>query len=144
MWEKTFDDIDLETQPKDSLFYIPFFKESKDSILIFFIILTSVLIVVVSVKLRIFQLWIEFLGSNLFLRISTFPLVIGAIIIATGIVFRTILWFRYKPQTIEAGEEVEWPYVTVIMPALNEEELIEKSIDSIFTTKYPQDKLEVI
>ena len=144
MWEKTFDDIDLETQPKDSLFYIPSFKESTDPILIFFIILTSVLIVVVAIKLCIFQLWIEFLGSNLFLRISTYPLVISAIIIATGIAFRTILWFRYKPQTIEAGEEVEWPSVTVIMPALNEEELIEKSINSIFTTKYPQDKLEVI
>jgi hyaluronan synthase len=45
---------------------------------------------------------------------------------------------------VDEGERVIWPYVTVIMPALNEEELIEESIDSIFSCDYPQDKLEVI
>jgi len=70
--------------------------------------------------------------------------VIAAVIIVTGIIFRTILWFRYKPQKIEMGEVIEWPHVTIIMPALNEEELIEKSVDSIFSSNYPQNKLEVI
>jgi len=62
----------------------------------------------------------------------------------TGLIFRTILWFRYKPQKIEEGEKVDWPFISVILPALNEEELIEKSIDSIFASNYPKDKLEVI
>ncbi|MGQ9671956.1 MAG: glycosyltransferase family 2 protein [Candidatus Aminicenantales bacterium] len=39
---------------------------------------------------------------------------------------------------------MEWPFVSVIMPALNEEELVEKAIDSIFFSNYPKDKLEVI
>jgi len=144
MWEETLDDIDLEIQPRNSLFNLPFFRENIDPVLILFIILTSALIVVVSIKLRIFHLWVEFLDSNLFLKISTYPLVIAAVIIVTGIIFRTILWFRYKPQKIEMGEVIEWPHVTIIMPALNEEELIEKSVDSIFSSNYPQNKLEVI
>ncbi|HDZ27787.1 MAG TPA: glycosyltransferase family 2 protein, partial [Candidatus Aminicenantes bacterium] len=144
MQEKTFDKLELETQPKNSLFDLPYIKERADPILIIFIILTSSFIIFVAIKFRIFHMWAEFLGSNLFLRISTYPLLISAVIIGSGIIFRTIIWFRYKPQTIEPGESVNWPFVSVIMPALNEEELIEKSIASIFKSNYPQDKFEVI
>ena len=144
MWEKTLDDIDLEFQAEKPLINLPFLREKSDPILIFLIILTSAFIVIFSIKVRIFQLWIEFLKSDTFLRVSIYPLLISAIIIVIGIIFRTVLWFRYKPQTIEPGEKVDWPNVTVIMPALNEEELIEKSIDSIFASNYPQDKFEVI
>ncbi len=144
MWEKTLDDIDLEFQAEKPLINLPFLREKSDSILIFLIILTSAFIVVFSIKVRIFQLWVEFLKNDTFLSVAIYPLLISAIIIVTGIIFRTVLWFRYKPQIIEPGEKVDWPNVTVIMPALNEEELIEKSIDSIFASNYPQDKFEVI
>ena len=144
MREEIFEDIDLDTQPKDFSFSLPIFKENIDPVLILLIVLTSSSIVIVSIKFRIFHLWVEFLGSNIFLRIATYPLLISAIVIVTGIAFRTILWFRYKPLTIKEGETIDWPFVTVIMPALNEEELIERSIDSIFVSNYPQDKFEVI
>ena len=144
MWEKALEDIDLEFQAEKPLINLPFLRERSDPILIFLIILTSGFIVVFSIKVRIFQLWIEFLGSSSFLSMATYPLLISAAIILSGIIFRTVLWFRYKPQTIEPGEEVDWPYVTVIMPALNEEELIEKSIDSIFASNYPQERFEVV
>lgn len=144
MWEKALDDIDLEFQAEKPLINLPFLRERSDPILIFLIIITSAFIVVFSIKVRIFQLWIEFLGSNSFLSMATYPLLISAVIILSGIIFRTVLWFRYKPQAIEPGEEVDWPYVTVIMPALNEEELIEKSIDSIFASNYPQERFEVV
>jgi hyaluronan synthase len=144
MWEKALDDIDLEFQAEKPLINLPFLRERSDPILIFLIILTSAFIVVFSIKVRIFQLWIEFLRSNSFLSIAVYPLLISAAIILSGIIFRTVLWFCYKPQTIEPEEEVDWPYVTVIMPALNEEELIEKSIDSIFASNYPQERFEVV
>ncbi len=144
MWEETFDDIELESQPKAFAFDFPFHKERIDSIFIFFIIISSMVVLVIAIKFRIFHLWVEFLHSNLFLRISTYPLLISAVIIIAGIVFRTILWFRYKPVTLEPGEYLNWPSVTVIMPALNEEDLVEKAIDSIFMSNYPQNKLEVI
>lgn len=144
MWEETFDDIELESHPRTFTFGLPFHKERIDSIFIFFIIISSIVVLVIAIKFRIFHLWVEFLHSNLFLRISVYPLLISAVIIIAGIVFRTILWFRYKPVTLEPGEDLNWPSVTVIMPALNEEDLVEKAIDSIFMSNYPQNKLEVI
>jgi hyaluronan synthase len=122
---------------------LPHFKEKLDSFLIVLVIISSAVILFLSIKFRIFHLWAEFLKSTLFLKLATYPLLISAAIIVSGLIFRTILWFRYRPLTVE-GECVNWPSVSVIMPALNEEELIEESIDSIFSCNYPLDKLEVI
>lgn len=144
MREEILDDLELETVGDSPLFDISFFKEKIDPVIIFFIILTSALIVVYSIKFRIFQLWLEFLFSNSFLKISIYPLLISLIIIVAGIIFRTVLWLRYKPEKIANEENIDWPFVSVIMPAWNEEESVEKSIDSIFSSNYPQDKLEVI
>jgi hyaluronan synthase len=144
MWEEALNEIDLEAEEKNLFFDSSLLKDKIDPFLILLIISSSVLIVVFSVKFRIIQLWAEFLGSNLFLRISTYPLLISVIIIVVGLIFRTILWFRYKPHIMESEEDISWPLVSVIMPAFNEEELIEKSIDSIFASRYPQDKIEVI
>jgi len=144
MLEETIVETGLESHPKSCILSLPLFKERVDSFFIILIITTSSLILIISLKLRIFHLWVDFLHSTSFLRIITYPFLISTAIIIAGIVFRTILWFRYKPFMVESGEELIWPYVSVIMPALNEEELIESSIDSVFTSNYPQDKLEVI
>lgn len=144
MWEETFDDLELESQPRSFTFDLPFSKERIDSYFVFFTVVISIVILVVAIKFRIFHLWVEFLHSNLFLKVSTYPLLISAVVIITGIVFRTILWFRYKPMVLEPGEELNWPSVSIIMPALNEEDLVEKAIDSIFACNYPQNKIEVI
>ena len=144
MWEDTLVENELESQPGPISLNFPLSREKVDSFFVFFIIVISALIVIASIKFRIFHLWADFLGSTRFLRIATYPLLISAAIVASGIVFRTILWLRYKPMAIEPGEKVRWPQVSVVMPALNEEELIESSIDSIFSSYYPQDRLEVI
>jgi hyaluronan synthase len=144
MWEETLDDIELEVRPKSFILDFPFLKERIDPMAIFLIIICSALILILAIKFRIFPLWIEFLHSNSFLRLSIYPLLISATIIVTGIIFQTIFWFRYKPLTVRPDEEVDWPFVSVIMSALNEEELIGKSIDSIFASNYPKEKLEVI
>ncbi len=144
MWEEALDDIELESQPKSTPFNIPFLSEKIDAIFIFFIVISSSLIIILAIKFRIIQLWLEFLQSNSFLKASIYPLVFSAVFVVSGIVFRTVLWFRYKPQKVGSEEKIDWPFVSVIMPALNEEELIERSIDSIFLSRYPQDKFEVI
>lgn len=144
MWEEAFIEADLKSQTKDFAFNWPFLKNKIDPILIFSIIVTSAFILILALKFRIFHMWAEFLKSTYFLRLATYPLLISAGLIVAGIIFRTILWLRYKPMTVGAKENMEWPFVSVIMPALNEEELIGASIDSIFSTNYPLDKLEVI
>lgn len=147
MWEKTFDDLDIEaieSQPKGFLISLPFLKEKIDPIAIFIIVVGAAFVLILAVKFQIFTLWAEFLRSTRLLRLSTYPLLFSAIFIISGMIFRTILWFRYKPQTLDCEAEVEWPFISVIMPAFNEEELIGKSIDAIFASNYPQDKIEVI
>jgi hyaluronan synthase len=144
MREELLDELELETEGDSPLFDISLFKEKTDPVLVFSMILTSALIIVYSIKFRIFQLWLEFLFSNSFLKISIYPLLISLVAIIAGIIFRTVLWLRYKPEKIAHEENIDWPFVSVIMPAWNEEESVEKSIDSIFSSNYPQDKLEVI
>jgi len=144
MWEKTFDDIDFESQPSGFLFSLPFLKEKIDPMAIFLIITSGAFIIIITLKFQLVHLWAEFLRSNQFLRMVTYPLAISLVIIVSGIIFRTILWLRYKPQTLETEGGIDWPFVSVVMPAFNEEELIGKAIDSIFASNYPKDKLEVI
>ena len=144
MWEDTLVKADIESQPKSLDFNIPFLKEKTDTVVIILIITASTSIIILSFRLRIFHLWLEFLQSNAFLRAIFYPLVLSLLFIITGIIFRTIIWIRYKPISTRVGEEINWPFVTVIMPALNEEELIKESIDSIFCSDYPVDRFEVI
>jgi len=58
------------------------------------------------------------------------------------LVFRTALWFAYKPFP-SAGYEGA-PVLTVIIPAYNEGAMVRKSIDSVARAKYPHDKLEIL
>jgi len=120
MWEEAFDDIGLSSKSKSPIFNLPFFRERTDLFLVFLIVISSIFILIISVNIRTFHLWAEFLRSNTFIKISTYPLLISGVIVLGSIVFRTIIWFLYKPQTIEPEEKVSWPLVSVIMPALNE------------------------
>lgn len=144
MWEDTLVKADLESQPKSFDFNITSFKERLDTFLVILIIAASAAILILSIKFRIFTLWLEFLQSNAFLKGAFYPLVFSLLFIIVGIVFRTIIWIRYTPMMVTEGENINWPFVSVIMPALNEEALIKESIDSIFCSDYPIDRFEVI
>jgi hyaluronan synthase len=144
MWEETFEDIDSPSTPKVRIFKNSLSKERIDSFLLFFIIISSAFILFLFLKFRIFQIWFDFLRSTSFHRALIVPIFISGGFILVGIIFRTILWFRYKPQTVGIQDKVDWPFISIILPALNEEQLIEKSIDSIFASNYPRDKFEVI
>jgi len=144
MWEEAYEEIELETRPRGLLFTLPFVKEKIDAIAVFLIITGGTSVVIVTVKFRLLPLWIDFLQSSRFLRVSGYLLVVLAAVFVSGTLFRTFLWLRYRPQTAESIKEEDWPSVTVLMPAYNEEELIDKAIDSIFCVNYPREKLDVI
>jgi hyaluronan synthase len=144
MWEETLDEFEAESQPKNSALSVAVLREKIDPFLVFLIIILSSCVLVIAIKFHIFRAWTDFMQSTLFLKLSTYPLLGSVIMVVTGIIFRSVLWMLYRPQSLASTESVDWPKVSVIMPALNEEELIAKSIDSIFATNYPQDKLEVI
>jgi hyaluronan synthase len=86
----------------------------------------------------------RFLQSNAFLKAIFYLLILSLVFIIAGIIFSTIIWIRYKTIKTKLGEKIGWPFVSVIMPALDEEELIKESIDSIFCSDYPSDRFEVI
>ncbi len=144
MWEETYEEIELEPRPRGFLITLPFVREKIDPIAIFLIVTGGTSVVIVTVKFRLLPLWIDFLQSNQFLRVSGYLLIFLAAIFISGTLFRTVLWLRYKPQTAESVGNEDWPSVTVLMPAYNEEELIAKAIDSIFGVNYPAEKLDVI
>jgi hyaluronan synthase len=58
------------------------------------------------------------------------------------LIFRTFLWFWYKPFLPVTTDEA--PFLTVVIPAFNEGSMVEKTIDSVAASRYPHEKLEII
>jgi hyaluronan synthase len=100
--------------------------------------------IILAGSLHVLESWIELFRSMPFLRLSSFPL-FGLILMAlTGSAFRTILWVYYKPDVPEGTRKIDWPHVTVILSALNEEGFIEQAVDSVFASRYPKDRLDIV
>jgi len=57
------------------------------------------------------------------------------------LVFRTILWFSYRP--FPSSDYRNAPSLTVIIPAYNEGEMVKKAIYSVLEADYPRGRLEV-
>lgn len=144
MWEETINELELESRPHKSLFNHPFIQERMDSIIVFGIIVCSALFMISAVKFHLFAYWSDFLRSSKFLRIATFPLVISAVSVFAALILQTFLWAKYKPLSAPPRGDRPWPFISVIMAALNEEDLVSKAIDSVFQSHYPKNRLEII
>ncbi len=78
-------------------------------------------------------------NMNLFYR---YLLVSSGLIFVFSMVFRTYLWFKYRPY--DAGKVYAWPRVTVAVPAYNEGKTVYDTVISIIKCDYPKNKLEII
>ncbi len=58
------------------------------------------------------------------------------------LVFRTLLWFTYRPPAPATLKTA--PRMTVVIPAYNEGAMVSKAIDSIANANYPPERLEII
>ncbi len=58
------------------------------------------------------------------------------------LLFRTFLWFAYRPHAAAHREDA--PRMTVIIPAYNEGSMVAKSIDSVARADYDPERLEII
>lgn len=115
-----------------------------DPIAIPLILLGSIAIFALGVKFGILQFWFVFLRGSPFLRAVSYPLVFSLILTFVGLAVQTVLWLLYKPHVRKGQEKVDWPSVSVIICALNEEEMVGAAIRSAFASRYPREKLEVI
>jgi hyaluronan synthase len=76
--------------------------------------------------------------SKVFVRPSMIWGMMGLLLLS----FRTALWFFYRP--FPSADAADAPHLTVIIPAYNEGQLVEKSIDAVAAANYPSDRLEII
>ena len=75
--------------------------------------------------------------GHLLVRPSLLWTVMGSLLF----LFRTALWFRYRP--FQSCSFAEAPSVTVVIPAYNEGPMVMQSIQSIAEALYPEDRLEI-
>ena len=68
--------------------------------------------------------------------------IVNSIVFISALVFRTLLWFKYRPY--DSAKVKSWPAVTVLVPAYNEGETVYATICSIAASDYPPGKLKVI
>jgi hyaluronan synthase len=115
-----------------------------DPIAIPVILLGSAAIFALGIKSSLLQFWFGFLQGSPFLRAVSYPLVFSLVLSLVGLIVQTILWLMYKPHVREGRELVDWPSVSVIICAYNEEEMVAGSVKSVFSSHYPKEKLEVI
>lgn len=74
-------------------------------------------------------------------RFIVSPAILWAAMGMMMLLFRTLLWFRYR--TPDLATFAEAPPLTVIIPAYNEGAMVARTIESVAGARYPHDRLEV-
>ena len=75
-------------------------------------------------------------------RLIVSPSLVWAFMGLVMLLFRTLLWFRYR--TFASATMEDAPRLTVIIPAYNEGPMVRKSIASVAASAYPRDRLEIL
>jgi len=105
------------------------------------ILIFAIIIIGVAVKRNLLFNLEYNMGRNMSL-FYRYLLMSSSLIFVFSMVFRTYLWFRYRPH--DAGKVNSWPRVTVAVPAYNEGKTVYETVASIVKCDYPKDKLEII
>ncbi len=101
-----------------------------------------ILITYASVSGHVFQAIFYYAGPTQMARFIVHPSLIWGLTGSVFLIFRTFLWFRYRP--FPPAQIDETPHITVVIPAYNEGDMVEKTIDSVAESFYPHEKMEII
>jgi hyaluronan synthase len=115
-----------------------------DPIAIPLILVGSAAIFAFGARFGLFRFWFTFLRKSPFLRAVSYPLIFSLVVSLAGLAVQTVLWLMYKPHVKKTSEQLNWPSVSVIICALNEEDMVGTAIRSVFAARYPKEKLEVV
>lgn len=89
-----------------------------------------------------FEAAIDFLRHQpygaFYIALGQFLLVINL----TAFIWRVILFLMYRP--VEGAEDAALPVCTVIVPAYNEGNMVQTTLESILQSDYPAEKLQII
>ena len=69
------------------------------------------------------------------------PAILWAMMGMLMLLFRTLLWFRYRMPPVANMSDA--PSMTVIIPAYNEGAMVARTIESVALANYPHDRLEI-
>lgn len=105
------------------------------------IVVGFVLVVWASWYFGVFRGWIHTAHQYGWLGYIVRPSMLWAGMGMLMLLFRTLLWFRYRIPPIASMDDA--PALTVVIPAYNEGAMVARSIDSVATAKYPRDRLEI-
>jgi glycosyltransferase involved in cell wall biosynthesis len=60
--------------------------------------------------------------------------------------YPALLWLagRFRPRSLTTGDPAEWPQITVVVPAYNEEGSIRRTLDALLALDYPTDRRHIL
>jgi hyaluronan synthase len=112
-----------------------------DIILRYIILICLVFITYLSLSGAVLQPLLHYVRTDQWARFIIRPSLIWGLMGSMFLVFRTFLWFWYRP--FPAAKIDDAPYLTVVIPAYNEGEMVENTINSVAAALYPHEKLEI-
>jgi hyaluronan synthase len=113
-----------------------------DLVVRFSIVASLFLIFYFSISGRVFQPLVLVASKSHWSRLIMRPSIVWGAMGSLLLTFRTFLWFKYRPAP--PADISNAPFLTVIIPAYNEGDMVENSIDSVAKAVYPSDRLEII
>lgn len=103
-----------------------------------------VLIIILAERLKVIRLWSLLIGESGLLKTGIYSVLIFFLLFLFGWLFRVVLWIIYRPAKASGRMLKNWPSVSVIMPAFNEERSVARAIEAVLSSEYPEDSLELI
>ncbi|MGA9853061.1 MAG: glycosyltransferase [Gammaproteobacteria bacterium] len=94
-----------------------------------------------SIHWRLYQPLLRAADEHHWTRFIVHPSILWMLMGLLMLVFRTLLWFRYR--TPAGASFAEAASLTVIIPAYNEGPMVAQSIDSVAAAHYPHGRLEI-
>jgi len=131
-----------EPLPKATEIPQPTEAETWDLLVKLFVVLGLAVLVLVSVKDQIFSPVIAMAQSHGIGAAIYRPSILWFCMGFLLLVFRTLLWFVYRPQSPAAPDSA--PSMTVVIPAYNEGPMVAHAIDSVATAYYDPTRLEIV
>lgn len=94
-----------------------------------------------SMRWQIFQPLLHAASEHEWTRFIVRPGILWMCMGILMLVFRTLLWFRYRTPAVATFGDA--PSLTVVIPAYNEGAMVAQSIDSVAAARYPRERLEI-
>ena len=130
---------DIDTTLADQRPYHQPYSDNFIHLIIFFGIATACIIPIVDPIVRPSVVFLtNHRWSNYIVKPSLVWFSMGMVLL----LIRTLLWIRYRP--FASASMYDAPYLTVVIPAYNEGELVKRSILSAAAANYPHDRLEIL